>query len=354
MTEIPGSVEGWPDQDLLATAHAHFGEGADSDLPDWLRFLIGVVRIIDNRTRQTSEPEQTPAVFFLAPRGPASLDSGELRSEPLLDNGLSELGGQLWFVGPVPHNGLALALPEWPSDAELFDRIESELAIGDLPAVLFDPRPDPPQLRHYPAGLADRDRVKVIATAGQPIDLDRVLEVVDLAHRAHLEKPRSHPEPARLWQNGPKHQPKRDAEDRIQNILRIALQAAFPATVVREEQPQTSGRLDLEIEEAAPAAATFIRHALLELKVLRSYTATGSTVSATKAAEAIEEGLRQAIAYRDERGTLASALCCFDMRKAHSGESCFEPVATRAGEKKVALRVWPLYGTVDQFRRATT
>lgn len=350
MTEIPG----WPDRELLATAHANFGAGADSDLPEWLRFLIGVVRIIDNRARQAAEPEQTPAVFFLAPGGPASLATAELRSEPLLDNGLSELGGQLWFVGPVPHHGLALALPEWPSDAELFERIEGELAIGDLPAVLFDPRPDPPQLRHYPAGLADRDQVKIITSAGQPIDLDRVLDVVDLAHRANLEKPRSHPEPARLWQNGAKHRPKRDAEDRIQNILRIALQAAFPATVVREEQPQTSGRLDLEIEEAAPEAATFIRHALLELKVLRSYTDSGSTVSAAKAAEAIEEGLRQAIAYRDERGTLASALCCFDMRKAHSGESCFSPVATRAGKQKVALRVWPLYGTVDQFRRATT
>jgi hypothetical protein len=354
VTEIPGSVDGWPDQNLLATAHAHFGEGADSDLPEWLRFLIGVVRIIGNRRRQATEPEQTPAVFFLAPTGPASLAATELRSEPLLDNGLSELGGQLWFVGPVPHNGLALALPEWPSDAELFDRIEGELAIGDLPAVLFDPRPDPPQLRHYPAGLADRDRVVVIATAGQPIDLDRVLEVLDVAHRAHLEKPRSHPEPARLWQNGAKHRPKSDAEARIQFILRIALQAAFPATVVREEQPQTSGRLDLEIDEAVPPAGTFIRHALLELKVLRSYTNTGSIVSASTAAEAIEEGLRQAIAYRDERGTLASALCCFDMRKAHSGESCFEPVAQHASEQKVALRVWPLYGTVDQFRRATT
>jgi energy-coupling factor transporter ATP-binding protein EcfA2 len=181
------------------------------------------------------------------------------------------------------------------------------------------------------------------------LSITRSLESLDSSRKAPLPS-----EPARLWQNGPKYRPKRDAEDRIQNILRIALQAAFPATVVREEQPHTSGRLDLEIEEAAPTPATFVRHALLELKVLRSYTDTGSTVSAGKATEAIEEGLRQAIAYREERGTLASALCCFDMRKAHSGESCFEPVVTRAGEQKVALRVWPLYGTVDQIRRATT
>ena len=350
MTEIPG----WPDDNLRATVHAHYGDGADADLPEWLRFLIGVVGIIDNRARQASESEQTPAVFFLAPGGPASLDGANLRSEPLLDNGLSELGGQLWFVGPVPRNGLAFALPEWPTDAELFERIEGELAIGDLPAVLFDPRPDPPQVRHYPNGLADRDRVEVIATAGQPIDLARVLDVVELAHRNELEKPRSSPEPARLWQNGAKHHPKRDAEARIQNTLRIALQATFPATVVRDEQPQSSGRLDLEIEEALQPAGTFIRHALLELKVLRSFTETGTRVSAAKVAEAIEEGLRQAIAYRDERGTLASALCCFDMRKAHSGDSCFAPVSKRAGEKKVALRVWPLYGTAAQFRKATT
>jgi hypothetical protein len=347
-------IQGWPDDNLRATAYAHHGEGADSDLPEWLRFLIGVVRIINNRARQAPEPEQTPAAFFLAPGGPSSVEGADLRSEPMLDNGLSELGGQLWFVGPVPRNGLALALPEWPTDAELFERIEGELAIGDLPAVLFDPRPDPPQVRHYPNGLADRDGVEVIATAGQPIDLARVLDVIDVAHRAHLEKPRSSPEGARLWQNGTKHRPKRDAEARIQNILRIALQAAFPATVVRDEQPQSSGRLDLEIEEALQPAGTFIRHALLELKVLRSYTSGGTSVSATRVAEAIEEGLRQAIAYRDERRTLASALCCFDMRKTHSGDSCFAPVATHAGEQKVALRVWPLYGTAAQFRQATT
>jgi hypothetical protein len=346
------AIDGWPDQQLRATANAFFGLGADSDMPEHVRFLIGVVRAIHNRHQQEADGEQAPAVFFSQPFAPPTIPADDLSSQPMLDTGLNELGGALWFVGPVVRSGLGLRFDPWPADGDLFDHVSADLGLGEVPAVLFEPRSDPPTLRHYPSGFAVPDDVAVVPLGGEDIDLDRVLAVIDTAHVAHLQTSQGGPAAAKLWQNRSKHYPVLDAEARIQFILRVALQGAFPATVVREELPQSAGRLDLEIEETNAESGTLIRHALLELKVLRSYGSTGNAVSDADNRAAVKEGVGQAAVYRDQDGARASALCCFDMRKVPSGTECFKGVRTTAARKQVRLRVWHIFPTAKAYRAA--
>ena len=61
----------------------------------------------------------------------------------------------------------------------------------------------------------------------------------------------------------------------------------------------------------------------------------------------IDEGVDQAYAYREERGTLQSALCCFDMRHSHADVSGFEEIAEKASRLGVTIRRWYLFASAE-------
>jgi hypothetical protein len=350
------SVPDWPDALLRNVIDTNFGLGAESDLPDNLRFLLGVVRVTKNRLREWAREKSetqanSPAVFFYAPALPAQIDVGAVREVPMLDTGRATIGGRFWFVGPTAARGFELKPEAWPEDAEMFSQATENLAMGDVPAVVVELRTETPQVRHYRRGLANPEDVEVVSLESETIDIERILAAVDQAHKMHLATP----QPAadmQLWTNRAKHWPARNAERRIQFILRVALQGAFPMTVVREEQPQPAGRLDIEIEELQGEGVT-IKHALLELKVLRSYGSTGKSVGESAVSEAIMEGVNQAVSYKKESGVHAAALCCFDMRTAVAGAACFTSVRNKAKRHGVRLRSWHIFASTKEFREAT-
>jgi hypothetical protein len=116
------------------------------------------------------------------------------------------------------------------------------------------------------------------------------------------------------------------------------------------------GRADLHIEEPDPLnreSVTFL--AVLELKVLRSYSDSGRTAySGSNVEEWIEKGVKQAGAYRRERGHRVAVLCCFDMRREDTGEACLSGLRDLAEEQEVALRRWYLYASSELARDAFT
>jgi hypothetical protein len=349
-----GPVEGWPDDSLRQTVDGSYGLGSDAGLPLQIRFLIGVVRLIRIRQEKiaaepdTQHGEDLPAVFFFSPQLPDSLEAFQLQRSPMLNNGLTPLGDRFWFVGPLGNYGRALDLQGWSDDAEVFDRA-GELGIDGLPAVLLDNRHDPVELRHFPKGLGDPEIAEVVSLGGRDISIEEVLGHVRRAHETNMKTPKLIPRDLKLWENASKHRPVEQAEKRIQTILRIALAGAMPATVIHEEPNIPAGRIDLEIQEYR-GVGVVISHALLELKVLRSYGSTGKPVSAAEVEEVITEGISQAAAYRDDHETKAAALCCFDMRKSESGEQCFAAVREPAEEKKVALGVYYLFASARRSR----
>jgi hypothetical protein len=353
----PGSLAalGFSDDELRATAREAIGAGADATVPDEARFCRSVVWLIRKRLHvHGDQSESNPAVFLLC-TAPPTADGQQPPLVPMLSTGMEPLTGRLWFVSPLCNSGKYHELGTWDDDAEVFRLITDELQLGDVTAIIFDPRPDPAEVRYYPQGLAKHDECqRLYMTVGQ-LDINDVLEKIGQVHEHSLVTPTALGRGRPVWRDAKKHIVADNAEHVIQGCLQASLQQSYPSCTVRTEQPQPSGRVDLEIEEPEPDDASRVtRHALLELKVLRSFNSAGTSKSAQTTKNEIDEGVRQAKSYRDEKGTRAAALCCFDMRVTHTGDGCFSHVRKIAREWNVALGVWPLFASAQARRDYTT
>jgi len=342
------SISEWSDNELHQTALRKRGVGVNAGLPAAVRFVASVVKLIGKRVKYGEEVD--PAVFFLSPKPPSELD--QLEHVPMLDNGFTPVGGAFWFVSPVARRGFAWRGTDMQDDGGVFECAE-QLGLGGVPALYFETRSDPPIARHYPAGLSQPDDMEPVRLLGESISLDEVFMQIDLVHQTLLVRPKAGGGAPVLWEKPTKYWPIKHAEYKIQAEVRRMLVSRYPGCDVREELPQVTGRVDLQIEEPHPDLdGQFIRHALLELKVLRSFGSTGTPVSPAAVAQAVKEGLDQAAAYRIENRALAAALCCFDMRKSYSETECFEHVVGDAARNDVKLRVWHLFNSVGTYQAA--
>ncbi len=159
--------------------------------------------------------------------------------------------------------------------------------------------------------------------------------------------------PGKLWQDHEKWWPAKQAEALVQLHLKAGLAGAFLTCTVRHEQTMAEGRLDLQIEERDPLdPGKVTHHAVLELKVLRSFGETGKAYTEQDMLDWIESGVKQAAAYRDNKGARHAVLCCFDMRVEDTKEVCFAHVLDLARRLSVELKRWFLYGSSDLYRDA--
>lgn len=352
----PKSLGSWAGADFAATARANFGIGADAGLPPDVRFLAGVAKLIRRRIAESgaeADPSR-PAVFLLEPNARPHKADAPPKRVPMLDNGLTSVTGRLWFVNPVVVSGKYIELEETDDDT-LFAIVTDTLGLGQVPAIVFDPRTTIPTVRFYPDGLSDPENCKAVVISGADVSLQQIYEAIDTVYQHCLVTPEAQARAGKLWEDGRKWWPSHEAEDVIQLYLRAGLTTAFPTCTVRHEQTAVPGRLDLEIEQSDPLdRGKFTRHAVLELKILRSFRSSGTTVSDTETLNWIASGVRQAASYRDERGALAASLCCFDMRKEHTGEKCFGHVEELATKLVVGLKHWFVFGTSAQYRDFST
>lgn len=127
-----------------------------------------------------------------------------------------------------------------------------------------------------------------------------------------------------------------------------------PYLEVRSEQPSTIGRTDVElIQTWRLSPGHEIRHALIELKVLRSYGSTGRPVSDKVIRRHISQGVRQAAQYGNANNSKIRMLCCYDMRQEDVSNTMFfsefyMPCETR----KVRLKRYFLYNSSEALRQA--
>jgi hypothetical protein len=345
----------WKGADLPSTAKSNVGVGADSDVPPQIRFVAGVARLVRRRLARNgadADPAR-PAVFLLEPSPAIEAPDVQPQRVPMLDNGLTPITGRLWFVNPVVRAGKYLDVEDC-DDNTLFTIVIETLGLGTIPAIVFDPRTPVPSVRYYPSGLHDPDNVEALAVFHADVSFDRIFAAIDRIYEHCLITPEAQPPAAKLWDTGEKWWPVRNAEDVVQSQLKAGLIVAFPSCTIRHEQTAVTGRLDLEIEESDPLdPSQIVRHAILELKVLRSYGSTGISVSEQETESWVESGVRQAASYRRDKGARLAALCCFDMRKVPV-PACFELVAELAAKLQVEVRTWYIYATSEQLRQATT
>jgi hypothetical protein len=326
--------------------------GADAGLPDELRFVLGVIQLVRERDRElavTNEldgGELSPAVFFFAP---TLQDSVESKVQPMLNMGRIPLGGKFWLLGPTSNFGREIPLESWEDDEAVF-AFATELNLHELPAIVLETRTEEIRLRRFPNGLKDLEHVEEVPLQIDELTIKEVFERIDEIHRSTLRIPQG-PKEFRLWEKPSQHWPVERVEEKIQEILRIGLQSALYSAFVKVEQPQPSGRIDLVIEERV-APSTFVRHALLELKALRSYGSTGKSVSQRMNEEWVAEGVDQVASYRNESESRAAALVCFDLRDGNTGEQCFRKVKQKAESLKIELGVWHIYASAKDARKA--
>lgn len=242
---------------------------------------------------------------------------------------------------------------ETTDDDEMFRTVTDSLQLGGSPAVIVSSHAGAIEAYYYPQGLSAPDSCRAIQLHTSDIDMARLTAIVERVYEELLKTPGAPPPANRVWENASRHRPRPDAEHRIQALLRPAFVGAWPTCRVRAEVPGVMGRADIEIVEHDVLDQSRVTHlAVLELKVLRSFSEGGEPYSEAESQRAVEEGIEQAGAYRNERHHRIAALYCFDMRATDTGEECFELWRTLADEMSVQLHRWYLYASARLARKA--
>lgn len=343
------------DDALMKTINANLGVGADYALASNLRFERAVAMLAKRRFVQRSEDSANhPIIFVQHAHGPSSDFGRELLRVPMIDNGLTPIGGHVWLINAAGTEATGIPVDPDDSDISLFDMIRNEEHLRDRPTVVVETRQGLFEMRSYPAGLASDD-VEVTDLTRKSISPDEVREALHAIWQKSLCTPTAMTSSKTgPWKNASSYYPHSDAEVRIQTILESGLKEHFKGFEVRHEQTQATGRLDLEIEEPHETdESTVTRHILLELKVVRDFSDTGSQYHHSTNVKTIRAGVDQARAYRDERKVRAAALCCYDMRKIYRGEAVFDEVKDDAKEWSVDLWLWHLFGKPSDYREFT-
>lgn len=202
----------WRPAELAETAEENAGIGADDDLPQDVRFISNVAKLIRRRRAedgQESDPK-IPAVFVLRATPPRSA-TVQTKQVPMLDNGCTQVSGRLWFVSAVVVAGHYYELTQ-SDDEELFRFVSEKLLLGELPAVIFDPRPKIPEIRFYPKGLREPESCQKTQLGGASPNVDSIITAIDRVYEACLVTPDAQPRAGKLWTNtrsgGPRPTPK--------------------------------------------------------------------------------------------------------------------------------------------------
>jgi hypothetical protein len=359
----PNPLGGANLNDLAQVAADSFGDDPELEAPEISIGIEALAKAIGARMRHAdwlNDPKAL-SVFLLSDQARDLGTKLGASLEPIIDNGSKRFAGRLWIASPVFISGYWLPL-EHSEAAEVFHEI-GERGVGDTAALVFDPNASDLELRFYPDGLNNIDSVRRFVIAEQVFSLDALDKVLRRFHESNIITPDAALGDLNPWNKSEQYIPRPKTEAFLQGWLKSVLSIAFADPIrIRYEYPGTEGRCDLLIvSHHLTQPNTWIYHAVLELKVLRSRTSGGKAVSLTVRASAVSDGLLQAIAYKHEHAAELGMLCCFDMRlPGHcNGDACFEPVRSQAVEHQIELRRYRLYGSsedrrADRYGRSST
>lgn len=340
----------WTHDRAQLTTAQRTNYGDVDDLPPELRFQVYVSRMIRTRERRADAEKVGAAAFILVtPEQQCQFKAGR-SFDRNAHTGRVRLASRLHFVTP---RAASSAYEEYDGDDNgLFDRIEA-LKCDHLPALVYLPSADKSALTYYPNGTRVDDGMRQVQLDYGPVTEAEILLVIDAIYRTELCTP-DNSGPTKVWANASKGYPVEDAERTIQQFLRVGLAARFNWCTIRAEQAGKLGRTDLEVvDDRTGEPGTITHHALLELKVLRSFTHTGSRYAASSTEEAISKGVNQANSYGNANNSLLRMLCCFDMRSDDVGDNAtFAHVQSGATTLCVRLKRWYMYRSSDLHRDA--
>jgi hypothetical protein len=342
---VPDDV--WADGSISATLHEiGLSAGADANLPDEVRFVRRVREILEAAAAHHG-PLCAPTVYLFAPSRDESL-AGHATYHRRIHTGEVDPAGYVWFVGAAARSGYSLPL-EGRSTNQTFEYCE-ELGFGRTPAVYCDTASFPPLFGWYPSGVSVPDDL-IEGPIDQAITptIDELIEVVNRIHRTRLMTSLNQGVDTSLWERPSHHWAHERAEKRVQDALIAGIGGAFGRPYfVEQELAAHTGRFDIGFRESI-GGGTSTLHAILELKVARSFGKSGISVSVTETERHVVEGVEQVRAYSDEHGAQNAACLVFDLRIA-ADQLPPEAARARADALNVFLQFWRCFPTAADYR----
>lgn len=333
---------------IEAAQRSTFGD-IDDLLPE-LRFQVYISRTIRTRESQSDAETTGPAAFILVTAEQQKKLKVGRSFDRSVHMGRVRLAGRLHFITARASSS---AFEEYEGDANgVYERI-AELQSDHLPTMVYDPGAGKTRLWYYPRGTHTDDGMINVDLDLVPVTEAEILSVINAVYRTELCTP-DNSGPTKVWQNAAKGYPIEDAERTVQQFLRVGLAARFHWCTIRAEQASKLGRTDLEVvDNRTGAVGSVTHHALLELKVLRTFSHSGSAYTASATEEAVSKGLNQANSYGNDNNTRLRMLCCFDMRSVDVGDTAtFAQVRKQAMTLRVSLKRWYLYRSSEHMRDA--
>lgn len=341
--------------DRPAIEHAPTVDRGDvADLDPHHQFPIHVARTIckSERCRRVDVSSQPAGFVLVDHRLQAGLkESGERQMDSTFSTGVKPLVGRIHFVTEAVTRSVYETF-DGSDDQLIFDRLYA-LALHELPTLIYLPRPSGSVLVFLPHGSGSDAGTHEIRLKVTAISEEDIVEAIQSVYDAELKTP-DLARPFPIWHEARKGCPIEEAELGIQKFVRIGLATKFHWCRVAMEQPDKEGRTDLELmDEASGIAGEVVRHAILELKVLRSRGSSGNPYSEADVAAHVADGVNQVFAYGARRSCVHRLLCCFDMRDSDLGDDVtFAHVKAQATQLAVKLYRWFLYRTSEDYRAA--
>lgn len=315
--------------------------------------LLTVVRKRDKQPGAAGDAKRV-SIFLLVKHPRRTAERFASAHYPLFANGSMPLTGKIWLTQEALSTGYAI---DFAGDepAAAFAVVTSDNELNSAPAIVFDPRPSPREVRFYPRGLCHDDECMSVDIKNEALTAESVMAELEGFYQRCLLTPSSAKASPRIWTNAGRFFPAENTEGLIQELLQVSLMAAFSNDDgdIRHEQPSALGRADLLVWQKGPVGTgTRTCIACLELKVLRSFHATGTAVPAAVCVQAVVDGYDQIRAYKHNHDPNLAALCCYDMRSADEGNVIFEPHTEHAAANGISLCRWYLFNSSKAARQA--
>lgn len=345
------TLGGWNDDRAELSSVPVEGVGLYAEQPDYVDFQTSALQLIAKAATSQIPHDLGPAYFVLGDATLFARIRDETVSVPMLrvDNSI-QFFGRLWIVPRNLGHGFALDTTKLTS-AQVFERIK-EYGGENRPAIAVHPMM-PTEATVYQRGVVEPETCEPFDLSITAVTVESLDHVLNGLYNVIRSPDQSAERP--LWHNPDKRFPVQNAEKAVQHELTRALAGRFGWLMdVRSEQSSSIGRTDIElIQFRGLPVGQNIRHALVELKVLRSYTVNGKAVSPKVMVRHISQGVRQASEYGEAANSNIRMLCCYDMRKTDEGtDTVFKDFKQPAADRKVLLRRFFLYGSSQALREA--
>jgi hypothetical protein len=355
------SVDDISDAELASVTRSIVSQ-PDPDADDRERFFNEVQALLESRARRNWPGEGSAGISILIradyPRQAAASLPGAKPSADMI--GTDEpLMGRIFLLDRNASQG-------WSADLPLTDPGEivewlSTLPFADSQAIIVY-RTTALLIERANGALGGTTRQQRIRDREPEVTLNGLLEALDFFHSANLITPQNCPRG--VWKVGhaASYHPGRKPEDSLQSELRTSLNAWFRGRLRVEREITTEiGRIDIGL--LIPLDNTNLGLAywgVVELKVVKSFrhsTRDDRLVRVTpmENAREVAEGIRQAHAFRQNRGCAYAVLEIYDMR-ADKGTDPREHAEVRATLPMCSpppeIRLMPMFGSASQAREA--